>query len=184
MAAEIAFFGIAAFTIIVTLAMILDRNLFHSAVFLAFSFLGFGMFYFLLGAPLVGAVQILIYAGAVTMLLMFVIMLTKPEKAIPRGILFRLKESHPFSLFVALVVLALAVILISQAVSMSWRTGISGAELPIPEGGHAAAIAELMLGQFVLPFEVISLVLLAALVGAIVLARTDDSEISGRGGSQ
>ena len=175
MIGDVTFYGIAFFAIASALAVVFSKKMFHSAVFLAASFLGFGMIYFLLGANVVGAIQILIYAGSVTMLLMFVIMLTKPDSDLQKkrvGVLDRLKSVRMFTVFAAVVVLSLLAIFITQFLSAEWNV-IDGAALgPLDITG----IGELFLGQFVLPFELVSVVLFAALIGAVVLARTDDQD--------
>ncbi len=173
MVADLVFYSIAAFMVACALLVVLDKNVFHNAVFLTLSFLGFGILYFLLDAALVGVIQILIYAGAVTMLLMFVIMLTKPQHAQAQGLLSPLKGQGLFNILMFLVAVGIAAIIISQVLPVQWRTSIPGETFEQPDKS-VAAIGLLLLGQFALPFEVVSVVLLAALIGAIVLARTDD----------
>lgn len=179
MMTDVVFYSIALLMIGSALAVISSRNLFHSVVFLGFSFLGFGMLYILLGADFVGVVQILIYAGAVTMLLMFVIMLTRPAAKTGLEILAKVEDYiRTFNLSKAsmlLLVLALFVMLSTLFISTTWKVGEAP---PAPgETESVAYIGKLLMSQFVVPFEVASVLILAALIGAIVLGRTDDASM-------
>ncbi len=179
MMTDVVFYSIAMLMVGSALAVVSSRNLFHSVAFLGASFLGLGMLYILLGADLVGVVQILIYAGAVTMLLMFVIMLTRP--AATTGLEIRTKLEDYFRTFtlgkasVALLVVVLFTMLSSLFITTAWRVG----DVP-PAPGETKSVAylgNLLLTQFVVPFEVASVLLLAALLGAIILGRTDDASL-------
>ncbi len=117
--------------------------------------------YLVLGAELVAWVQILVYVGAVVVLLLFAVMLTRAPIG-PSDDLDR--PAWPALLIGAGVGLGLAALL---ADAYRWTIH------PLPEAGTAERMGEQIFGNWVLPFEVISILLLAALVGAIVLSRPD-----------
>ncbi len=176
---DAVFWGIAAFMVASGLLVVFSESLFRSAFFLALAFSGFGMLYFLLGAPLVGAIQILIYAGAVTMLLMFVIMLTRQDGGQQQGLIGRMRSLTGFHIFAAALCAALLFALAGQLSAVRWRTAeaVPGYDAAAAEAAAAArqGVSELLFGQFAFAFEVTGVLLLAALIGAVVLARTDDA---------
>jgi NADH:ubiquinone oxidoreductase subunit 6 (subunit J) len=117
--------------------------------------------YLVLGAELVAWVQVLVYVGAVVVLLLFAVMLTRA----PIGASDDLdRPAWPALLIGGGVGLGLAALL---ADAYRWTIH------PLPEAGTAERMGEQIFGNWVLPFEVISILLLAALVGAIVLSRPD-----------
>lgn len=176
---DILFYCIASLMVASALAVVLNKNIFHSAVFLGISFFGFGMLFMLLGADLVGVVQILVYAGAVTMLLMFVIMLTRPEPMVAwelkPWLLDRMRAFTPHRRPAAVLALVVFATLALPFLPAAWRSfgAVPGAGMP--QAVSVAYIGELLFTQFVVPFEVASLLLLVALLGAVILGRTDDA---------
>ncbi len=151
---------------LVTLAgaagVVLRRNLFHAALFLVLSFVGVAGLYLLLEAEFLAMVQILIYVGAISILIIFAIMLSRRISA-PE---FRGRSDQWSWALVAAAALfaALAFILLR----VNWPV--------VPSAVPADAIGQLgqalvSPSQFVLPFEVASVVLLVALVGSVIIAR-------------
>lgn len=173
--ATVAFYIIAVALVGSSLAVVLLRNIVHAALFLALSFGTAAGVYVLLNAEFIAIVQVLIYAGAVTVLVLFAIMLTQNAMS---------QTSSPFSgqtWLAALISVALAAGIIfavgsSQMVvaapnaSANLINGING-------GGSVARIGQLLYSPFsysyVLPFEIASVVLLVAIIGAIVIGRED-----------
>lgn len=155
------FFALAAFTVAAALLVVLARNIVHSAVALIFSFCGVAGIYVLLDAEFLAAVQVLIYVGGITILLLFAIMLTTRIAA-------RTEVFNEQVWASALVAVGLTAILIYASVA-----GIQGSgETPAPVE-TTSALGRLLLTTHVLPFEVASVLLLAAMVGAIILARRE-----------
>jgi NADH-quinone oxidoreductase subunit J len=168
MAIEIAFWILAPIMVGAALAVVLLRDIFRAALLLILCFFTVAGIYITLNADFLAAVQVLIYAGAIGILLIFAIMLTR-----------NLKEGNPFNrlklpaLIVALLVLATV---IGVVVSTNWATvtGVSQAvEMPVdqPTTGYIATALFDQSKGFVLPFEIASVLLLAALIGAIVLVK-------------
>lgn len=140
--------------------MIAARRLVHSAMFLVVSFLAVAGIFLLGGADFLAAVQVLIYAGAVMILMLFAIMLT-PGQTETAG-------NSGQKLGAALVAAGFLVVAAVTTLGTNWPMVKSVADQPTTN-----AIGELILNRYVLPFELASVLLLAAMVGAILIARED-----------
>lgn len=158
---ELIFYGVAAFTVAAALVVVLGRNIVHSAVALIFSFCGVAGVYVLLDAEFLAAVQILIYVGGITILLLFAIMLTTRIAA-------RVGVFNEQVAVSALVVLGITAVFIYASLK-----GFQVTAPPGPPVETTPALGRLLLTTHVLPFEIASILLLAAMVGAIVLARRE-----------
>lgn len=152
-------FGIA--TAIAAVAVVVSRNVVRAALYLVVVLGGIGVLFLLLGAEFVGWTQILIYVGAVIVLLLFGLMLTAAQIGRTtldnqqRGVAF-LASAAIFGVFTGLI----------------WNA--FGDERITFEGPtRTAVVAQSLFERFILPFELVSVLLLAALVGAIVLAKKD-----------
>ena len=158
-----AFWILAVITVGSALMVVAVRNLIHAVVFLIVSFLGIAGLYITLSADFVAVTQVLIYAGAVSVLILFAIMLTP---------LAGRDNAETFLRFPALL---LAVLVGFTIGFVSLDTDWSVAD----RGGFqetASAIGEALLTKYVLPFEMASVLLLVAMVGAILLVRPEGSE--------
>jgi NADH-quinone oxidoreductase subunit J len=156
----VLFFVIAGVIIASSIAMLVSRNFVRSVLFLLLALVSFSGLYALLDATFIALLQLFLYAGAVTVVLVFVVMLTRPKVADFRTLLQRQTA------YAAVAVVAISAPLLDALVRLS-------ATLP---GGHAApastrTLAIALMGPYAAPFEIASVVLLAALVGAIFLAR-------------
>jgi NADH-quinone oxidoreductase subunit J len=142
------------------LAVVTSKNLFHSALFLILSFVGVAGLYVLLEAPFLAAVQILVYVGAIAILIVFATMLTRRLMAkdlVQSNTQWNLALLGAFFLFVALGLILLRV---------NWPV----VEAAVPEETISILGQDLM-GRYLVPFEVASVLLLVALVGSIIIAR-------------
>src|SRR4030042_1661233 len=168
---ELAFWVLTLVMIGAAVAVVLLRDIFRAALLLILCFFAVAGIYITLNADFLAAVQVLIYAGAIGILLLFAIMLTR-----------NLKEGSPFNrLKVPALVIALLVLatMIGVIVGTDWG-GISSnpqaVEMPIDES-TTSYVATALFDQdkgFVLPFEIASVLLLAALIGAVVLVQDRD----------
>jgi NADH-quinone oxidoreductase subunit J len=160
---EYAFVVLALVGIVAAVRVVTARNVVRAALYLVVTLASVGGIYLLLGAEFVGWVQILIYVGAIVILFLFGLMLTKA----PIGREALDNQSRGLAVLVGLAVLAGLVFLIQNA--FGWQD-------PKVELAQATsqAIGESIFRQYVLPFEAVSFVLLAALIGAIVLSRKDE----------
>lgn len=145
------------------LGMILTRNPVHGAMYLVLSFFGIASVYVLLAAELIAALQIIVYAGAIMVLFVFVIMLLNLEEDDLEKPRFT-----PGTLFGGAA--ALAFWMISFMIFADLPNQAMPTELPEGFGG-VAEVGRLIFGQFLLPFESTSVLLLVAMVGAIVVAK-------------
>ncbi|MBM3297690.1 MAG: NADH-quinone oxidoreductase subunit J [Candidatus Aminicenantes bacterium] len=162
--AVLIFFFLSALCLAGVLGMILSRNPAYSALWLVPSFASLGGLFGLLDAPFIGVVQVIIYAGAVMVLFLFVLMMIPLRPEAPR------RGRRVFLSLSVLLAAGLAV-LIFLSLSASFGAGPAAA----PEGfGGPKEIGRLLFRDFLYPFEITSLVIMAALVGAIVLAKKRD----------
>lgn len=160
----IVFYSLAAVVVLGALGVVLLRNVFYSSLCLGVTLVAVGGLFPLLGADFLFAVQILLYAGGVAVLLLFVILLSgRSEDLLKRQV----NEQWFASL---LVVAAVAVILGVSFKKMAWHETQAAFET-----ATTGPLGTLLLSDMAVPFEVISLVLLAALVGAMVFSKKDPS---------
>jgi len=160
----VLFIGLAIVAIGGAVGLLASRNAIYSALNLLINFAAIAIFYAVLAAPFIAMAQVAVYAGAIMVLFLFVIMLLGAERLSSEG---ELPWQRPLALGLD-GLLAVEVIVAFILRQQGAQTAFS----PAPEGfGSPAAIGETMFGAYLLPFEVISILLLAAMVGAIVLTR-------------
>ncbi len=169
MTLELIFFLILSLIAIATaLGMLLSRNAVYSALFLVLNFVTVAVFSLLLGAPFIAMAQITVYAGAIMVLFLFVIMLLGAEN-LPKA------EVLPWQKPLAIV---LAVGLAAEATFIFFtRAGLTAAVAPPAESVNQpetlAQLGATLFSSYLLPFEVTSILLLVAMVGVIVLVRKE-----------
>jgi NADH-quinone oxidoreductase subunit J len=153
--------------VVSALAMVLNRNPVHSALFLVLNFFVLAVMYLMLGAEFLAAVQVIVYAGAIMVLFLFVIMLLSVKGE--EDLTDRLRGMKPFAVIFALVLLIeTAVVLRSEFV-----TGVKG-EYTSEVMNHTSSVELIgakLFTDYLLPFEVTSVLLLVAIVGAIYMAK-------------
>ncbi len=154
-----ALFGIAA--LIGSVGVVLSRNAVHSALFLLLNFVASAMLFLLLGAQFLAMAQILVYAGAIVVMFIFVVMLIGYETVDD----FVARERP--ALRTAAV--ALALIFLGGIVYAFWAAPWSEAK-GAPDYGAVETVGSLLFRRYLLPFELASVILLAAMIGAIILA--------------
>jgi NADH-quinone oxidoreductase subunit J len=161
----IAFMGLALVAIIGGVLLLNLRNVVQSVLSLVLTFISIAGIYVLLSAEFVAGVQVLIYSGAITIIMMFGIMLTRHDH-VEEPKQGRLRK---FLLFLGVVGFAAA-----------FYFGIYDLELPASNialhEDNTRQIGEAIYSRFVIPFEVTSVILLVALIGAIVLAKKEDEK--------
>lgn len=161
----IVFYLIAGITVISAAGVAFSRNIVYSAFSLVGTFGGVAGIYVMLGADFVAAVQILIYVGGIVVLVLFAVMLTHRIADIN-------VTNRSVGRFSGLIVSGLVlVLLVTTIIESSWKQAEKVTHEPT-----TAQIGELFLGKYLLPFELASLVLLVALIGAVVLARKEVKE--------
>ncbi|MGH2684682.1 MAG: NADH-quinone oxidoreductase subunit J family protein [Actinomycetota bacterium] len=163
MVAQNIAFGVLAFAIIVAaLKVVTTSNIVHAALWLVAVLAGIAANFILLAAEFVAAAQVLVYIGAIVVLFLFGIMLTRA----PMGKAPDLNSDQwPVAVIVALTLAGtLGYVLIDA---------FGDEELPERLQGGTGEVGDAIFSTFLIPFEVVSVLLLAALIGAIVLARRD-----------
>jgi NADH-quinone oxidoreductase subunit J len=150
-----AFIVISIVTLSAALAAASLRKLIHAALCLVVAFLGLAGFYFLLGAEFVGLVQVFVYVGAVAVLIVFTILLTRRED----------EETSGFNWAGALV----ALVVFGGLVWTILKTPTLGIAAPAVEALTVKRIGEVLMTNYVWPLQCVGLLLTAALIGALVL---------------
>jgi len=160
----IMFGVVGAVALATAIAMVTSRSAIYSALFLVLNLCAIAVFFLILGGPFIAVVQVSVYAGAIMVLFLFVIMLLGAEHT--PG------EQHlPWQPAVAIL---LALALLGMTGYALWRTvpgwsAVAAAPAELP--GSPEAIGKLLFSRYLFPFEVTSVLLLVALVGAVVMTR-------------
>ncbi|NBX75720.1 MAG: NADH-quinone oxidoreductase subunit J [Proteobacteria bacterium] len=163
---EAVFTFFSLFTLLTAAGVILSRNVIYSAFNLVLCFFGLATLYLLWGATFISMIQILIYAGAIVVLFVFVVMLLNFEKPTEQ------KTRLPIIILASAGVWTLALILLRV---LSKSLG----EIPVLETTTRASVrtvSKLLFSQYLWPFEVLTVFLLALIVGIFVLARPEGEE--------
>jgi len=159
---HVIFLILSAIALVGGAGVVFSRKLFHAALFLVLSFIGVAGFYLMLGAEMLAMIQILVYVGAIAILIIFAIMLSQ------RIMSAEVRAENEQWLFALVTAAALFVVLAFILLSVSWPT--AQADIPqdsIVQLGKALVEPD----KFALPFEVASVLLLVALVGSVIIAR-------------
>jgi NADH-quinone oxidoreductase subunit J len=158
---DVVFFVFALITLVSAFIVVFSRNIIYSAFSLLFTFFGVAGLYVLLQADFLAVTQILIYVGGILVLLLFGVMLT--NKVINVEIKTGTLQTIPALILVAVVAGSLAGLFYSM-----WR----GTGVPMEAGRPTTAVlGELLMTSYLLPFEIASVILLVALIGAAMTAR-------------
>jgi NADH-quinone oxidoreductase subunit J len=151
------------------LSMVVQRNPLYSAISLIGVFVSLACIYVTLAAPFIAAVQVIVYAGAIMVLVVFVIMLLNVEEEERR--VMRLRYLVPVAVLLAAVLVAEASFIIFSVRTAPFPRAHPGASANPSNFGLTAEIGKGLFTQYLLPFEITSLLLLMAIVGAMTLAR-------------
>jgi NADH-quinone oxidoreductase subunit J len=161
---QAAFYYLAAVSVSSAVLAVTRRNPIHSMLWVLALFLHVAGIFLLVGAEFLAAVQVIVYAGAILVFYLFFLMLLD----MPREIAGRRFGAHwPLGAAAGLAFAALAWYAREPGLALSTRTPAAGGAAP----GSLSAIGTALFTQFALPFEIVSLILLAAIVGAVVIAK-------------
>ncbi len=160
---QVVFLILAVAAVGFALGVVTTKNIFYSALLLVACLFVVAGFYVLLQAPFLAAVQVLIYVGAISVLIIFAIMLT--ERVMGEDVR-RWNEQWWIALIVAVCLVA---VMLYVVVKIDWPELTAAAP-----ADTIAALGQTLLGTYVLPFEVASVILLMALIGAIIIAREEE----------
>ncbi len=163
----VIFYLLAAVCVLCAGGVVASTNPVHAAVFLVLCFFNVAAIFVMLGAEFLAAVQIIVYTGAILVLVLFVLMLVDPDD------LPEFHTARPVQRVVGLLLGAILLLEIGAAILNRTVIGASGTATPENVafvGGNTQALGRTIYTQYLLPFEVVSLVLLVGVIGAIVLA--------------
>lgn len=159
---DIIFYIFAILTVVSAGYVAFSRNIIHAAFALLFTFSGVAGLYVLLNADFLAVTQLLIYVGGILILLIFGVMLTTNMTNV------ELSTQTLKSLPATIIVAVISALLVSTMLTTKWKTGEE-----LQSDSTIEQIGEFLLTKYLLPFEIASIVLLIALVGAAFLARRD-----------
>lgn len=168
----ILFFILALIAIATAVGMLLSRSTVYAALYLVVNFVSVAIFYLLLDAPFIALSQIAVYAGAIMVLFLFVIMLLGLENL--AGELEWKKLLWP--LVLGGILLAEGVFLVIQRVGQNLYIGKTGTTLSDP-----SLMAKVLFTNYVLPFQITAVLLLVAMIGAIVLSKREKPALPNQG---
>ena len=161
---EVLFWVFAVVMGVSAIRVVTARNVVHAALYLVATLFGAAIMFVLLYAEFVAWVQVLVYVGAIVVLMLFGLMLTRAP--IGKGSFDN--DQRPLAALCALALFVVSSVIMVDA--------FEGREIDFTrtEGTTSKQVGDAIFSEFVLPFEVVSVLLLAALVGAVVIARRDD----------
>lgn len=159
----VLFVIVAAWVLVCGVGVVAFKKIMYSAVSMVFCFLGVAFAYALLDSALLAVVQILVYVGAISVVVIFAIMLTEIQEG----------DFHLFFNRQGIIAAPLAVA-VALVLAAALITGDIGAVGDVALNPSLRQISALLFNRYVFPFELVSLVLLAAMIGAIVLARREE----------
>ncbi len=167
MIAQAIFYFFAALAVISGVMVVTNKNPMHSVMYLAFSVLSVAGVFFVLEADFLGAIQIMVYAGGIVVLYIFVIIIINLNKI--------QKETRGF--FPRVFIISVPVLIIAEIAAVIYKNGFN---MPTASDGsmNIQTLARVLLSTYLIPFEIASVLLLAVLVGSIIIARKgvgDDS---------
>ncbi|MEA5118154.1 MAG: NADH-quinone oxidoreductase subunit J [Propionicimonas sp.] len=165
--ADVTFWICGPLMVLGTLGLVVFRKAAYAALSTAFAMLNLAAIYFALDAPFLGAVQIIVYTGAIMMLFLFVLMLVGVDT--PDSVVETLRGQRIAAVIVAIGLFALIVLGIGGAITAP-AVGLEAANAA--HQGHIESLAALIFGRYVFAFEITSALLITAAVGAMVVAHT------------
>ncbi|HJH65776.1 MAG TPA: NADH-quinone oxidoreductase subunit J [Bacteroides mediterraneensis] len=164
---EIVFYIVGACIIVSSILAVTTGRLLRAATYLLFVLFGTGAIYGILGYTFLSAVQLMVYAGGIVVLYVFSILLTQSDK----NMKYKQNRAKLISVLITTVVGAALVLFLVMTNGFALNLIPQGVELPVDQIGHALIGTDKY--QFVLPFEAVSVLLLACMIGAILIARKE-----------
>ena len=158
----VVFVLVSLLAIVSSVLMITRKNTLHSALFMALAFIASAVLYLLLGCQFLAMVQVIVYAGAVMMLVIFVIMMLDLRRE--EQLKWKITKTKVVGVILSILFMILLIVVTAF-------NGVKGKMGHLSSIGDANTIGSLMFSRFLLPFEVASVLLLAAMVGAVMLSK-------------
>jgi NADH-quinone oxidoreductase subunit J len=164
---NVVFWVFAPISVGSALAMLFQRNAVHAALFLIINFFTIAVFFLVLGAPFLFAVQIIVYAGAIMVLFLFVIMLLGVDGN--ESLIDRLRGQRPVAILLGTGLVLELFFAIRAGIGFSAKAP-ADFDAAVNRGGNAAALSRVLFRQYFFPFEATSVLLIVAAIAVIVLA--------------
>ncbi len=171
---QILFWVFAPISVGSAIAMLFQRNAIHAALFLIVNFFTLAVFYLVLGAPFLFAVQIIVYAGAIMVLFLFVIMLLGVDR--DENLVERLRGQRWLAIVLGLGVVAELIAAVRAGVGFAAK-GAPNFDEVVNKGGNVQVLARVLFRQYFFPFEATSILLIVAAIAAMVLAQRERREV-------
>ena len=165
---QILFWVFAPISVGSAIGMLFQRNAVYAALFLVVNFFTLAIFYLLLSAPFLFVVQIIVYAGAIMVLFLFVIMLLGVDRS--ESLVERLRGQRPLAIALGLAMVVEMVVAIRAGVGFA-TTGPSAFDETVNGPGNVEALSRVLFREYFFPFEVTSILLIVAAIAAMVLAQ-------------
>jgi len=161
------FLILAAVALLSALAVVFNKNVVHSALFLLVNFATLAVFYFMLNAQFLGVAQLLVYAGAIVVLFLFVVMLIGGDFGEP--VTFWINGKNIFLIILGLILLTV----VGTAVFESTVNGAGGqmTQETVSEFGQVQAVASVLFTKYTLPFQLVAVILSVGIIGVVWLAQ-------------
>ena len=172
MAQAIAFYFVAACILGFAVLVISTKDTVHSVLFLVLDFLFVAALYVLLGAQFVAAIQILVYAGGIVVLYLFVVMLVNLKRPPEAHSDPHRKTNWGFALAI-MVLVELGIVAAYSYVQPAVAAPAAAAAAAMPVSGNTEQVGWLLYTSYLIPFEIASILLLVAMIGAIILAKRE-----------
>jgi len=164
---NVVFWVFAPISVGSALAMLFQRNAVHAALFLIINFFTIAVFFLVLGAPFLFAVQIIVYAGAIMVLFLFVIMLLGVDGN--ESLIDRLNGQRPVAIVLGTGLVLELFFAIRAGIGFSAKAP-ADFDAAVNKGGNAAALSRVLFRQYFFPFEATSVLLIVAAIAVMVLA--------------
>ncbi|MEO8286708.1 MAG: NADH-quinone oxidoreductase subunit J [Chloroflexota bacterium] len=180
---QLIFFMASGLAILAAFMMITRKNAVHSALWLVLAFFNLAVMYVMLGAEFLAALQVLVYTGAILVLILFVVMLLglqeNPQPQLGGIHTAQLVMAWPVGLILALQIVTIIIFspqtrIVNIGDTIGNTHFVWSAQAVLAAGGNVKVLGMSLYSQFLLPFEIASLILLVAVFGAIVLARKEE----------
>jgi NADH-quinone oxidoreductase subunit J len=164
---QLVFYLFATIAVVAALAVVVQRSAIYSALALIVCFFSMAVLFYQLGAYFIALIQVIVYAGAIMVLFLFVVMLIDPESEV-----LALSRVRGLPLIALPVAAVFGLLMLWGILSVKWTDG-PGAAGPTNKG-EIAVLAKDLFSDYLLPFEVTSILILVAVLGAMVLAKRTD----------
>jgi len=172
MIAQALFAAFAGILVVSSLLVVLHKSPVTSALFLVSGFCSLAAIYLTLHAEFLGMVQVIVYAGAIMVLFLFVIMYLNLKTDLESGVQNAVRRGIGWITGGVLVAEA------ALFVSRRWALGPAALPEPVPAAGNTQAVGQVLYSRYLFPFEITSMVLLVAMVGAIVISKPRRADVA------